>query len=184
MGIETIALSALAGSTVIGGLSSISQGRQEDQYQREMARQEQEQAAQERDAAVAQAEKIRRAGRQQSAAADAAFAASGVAIGEGTPVLINEQITRDSEEDAYMSILTGERRGRALDTQAALRRQAGSNARSAGIAGAFGSVLRGAASYGMWGLNKGGSGLSVSKGFVSGGSALNSVPGASGIWGG
>lgn len=125
MGIETIALAALAGGTVLGAAGSIAQGNQQRDLAEAQAEQAERQAAQERDAAVASAERIRRAGRRQSKEADAAYASSGVSVGVGTPVVVNEAINRDAEEDAYMTILTGKRRGRTLDEEAELHRRAG-----------------------------------------------------------
>lgn len=150
MGLETIALAALAGGTALQAIGSIQQGNQQRQLAEAQAAQLDLQAAQERDAAIAQAEKIRRAGRSQAAQAEASYAASGVSVGTGTPVRINETITRDAEEDAYMTILTGDRRGQTLDTEAALNRRAGRNAQQAGYVGAASSVLGGASKYGMW----------------------------------
>ncbi|HCW18832.1 hypothetical protein [Achromobacter sp.] len=144
------ALAAMAVGTVMQAQSQKEQGQQQQAAANAQADQIDIQAAQERDAAVAQAEKIRRAGRRQAAEAEAAYASSGVSVGTGTPVRINESIYRDSEEDAFNTILTGERRGRSLDTEAALTRRAGANARSAGNSAATGSLLSGAAQYGTW----------------------------------
>lgn len=148
MGVFAIPL--LIGATALQTIGSIQQGEAAADLANAQAQQQNLQAAQERDAAVAQAEKIRRAGRATAAQADAAFAASGVSVGEGTPVRINEQITRDAEEDAYNTILTGTRRGASLDTEAGFTRRAGRNSRTAGYFGAAGSLLQGASSYAQW----------------------------------
>lgn len=150
MGVETVLLASLAAGSALSAVGSIQQGNAANAQARAQAAQLDLQAAQERDTAVAQAEKIRRAGRSQTAAADAAFAASGVSVGEGTPVRINEAITRDAEDDAYSTILTGSRRGSTLDVESALTTQAGKNARTSGYMGAAGSLLQGASQYGQW----------------------------------
>lgn len=93
----------------------------------------------ERDAANAQAEKILRATRRERGAARAAIAASGTALDEFA--LRNEQdIQALGEADVAMSILSGERRGRQTEQQAAQVRQAGRNTMTA-------SLLRGAGQY-------------------------------------
>lgn len=56
---------------------------------------------------------IRRRGKETRAAATAALAASGVDIGDGTPLLIDSEITQRSEEDALAALLTGKRRAKA-----------------------------------------------------------------------
>jgi hypothetical protein len=150
MGIETIALSALAAGTVLNMGASIVQGQQQQEAYDAQAKIAERQAAQEADAAVAQAEKFRRAGTRQAAAADAAYAASGVSVGVGTPVRVNESIQRDAEEDAYMNILTGKRRLQSGQEEAALNRRAGKDAVTAGYTGAASSLLSSAAQYGMW----------------------------------
>lgn len=174
MGIETIALTALAAGSVMQAAGAVQQGNQQRELANQQAAQLDLQAAQERDAAVAQAERIRRAGRRQQSAADAAFAASGVSVGTGTPVRVNEQIGLDAETDAYMEILTGERRGRTLDQEARATRRAGRNAQQAGYMQAGTSLLSSAANYGMW--RAGNMGAPT-------GTALNSFAGLSGTWG-
>lgn len=105
---------------------------------------------QEQDNALAQAEKIRRAGRAAAAQANAAMAASGVAIGEGTPLRINEAIYMDSESDAYSTLLTGTRRSRYSDEQAGLLMNEGKAAQTGGYISAGGSLLSQGADYGKW----------------------------------
>lgn len=112
-------------------------------------------ADQTRDASKAQADKIRKAAAKQRAQSDAAFAASGVSVGVGTPVKINQSIDRDAESDAYNTMLSGERQGRSLDTQAHLARKTGVYAARAGKTAATGSLLAGASSAaGQWGQMK------------------------------
>ena len=144
------ALAAMAVGTVLQAQSQKEQGQQQQALANAQAEQQDIQAAQERDAAMAQAEKIRRAGRRQASEAEAVYAAFGVSVGTGTPFRINGQIYPDFEQDPFHTILTGERRGRSLNTEANLLRTSGANARSAGNAAATGSLLSGAAQYGTW----------------------------------
>jgi hypothetical protein len=73
-------------------------------------------AASERDAYQAQAGKLLKATRRERGAARAAIAASGTALDEFA--LMNEQYIQEAgETDAAMTILTGERRGRAIERE-------------------------------------------------------------------
>jgi len=108
------------------------------------------QGAQEKDAAVAQAEKIRKAARATAGQANASMAAAGVSIGEGTPLRINEQIYKDSEDDAYNTLLTGTRRQASANTQAGMLQAEGQSAMTAGYLNAGATLLSSASSYGKW----------------------------------
>jgi len=137
----------IAATAVTAG-SSIMQGMQAKETADANAELARRQGAADQDAAVAQAEKIRKAGQQQAGQANAALAASGVSIGSGTPVLIDEQIYRDSESDAMNTILTGTRQQRSANDQAALLESQGQNAQTAGFLNAGASVLAGGAKVG------------------------------------
>lgn len=142
MGIEVALLAAgtalAAGSAIYGGI----QQQKAADTQAELTRR---QTAQEADAAVAQAEKIRRAGRQQQAEATANLAASGISVGSGTPIRISNEIYRTSEQDAYQTILSGTRAQTAGDIQAGMLSSAGQNAATTGYLNAGSSLLGGAA---------------------------------------
>ena len=146
MGVETLMIMAAVASA--GG--SIYSGMQQQQAADTNAELSRRQGAQEKDAAVAQAEKIRKAARAQAGQANAALAASGVAIGEGTAVRINEQIYRDSEDDAYSTLLTGTRRQQSSNDQAGILTSQGNAAMTGGMINAGASVLSTGASYGKW----------------------------------
>lgn len=143
MGIEVALLAAgtalAAGSAIYGGI----QQKQAGDMQAELTRR---QTAQEADAAVAQAEKIRKAARQQNAEATASLAASGVSVGSGTPIRISNEIYKTAEQDAYQTILSGTRAQTSGNIQAGMLSDAGSNAMTTGLLNAGGSLLSGAAS--------------------------------------
>lgn len=65
-------------------------------------------------ASVDEARKIRKLAKQTRSQATAAYAASGVDVSEGTPLIAERDITQQSEEDALNTILGGQRRARAL----------------------------------------------------------------------
>lgn len=119
------------------------------------------QAAQTRDEAMQQARLFRRAGQRLRASTTVAQAASGVRVGEGSAAIVDDALLRDSETDAAMAILTGERRAAAVETggrqdAASLRsgagnaRTAASQATRAGYLSAATTVLGSAASYTRW----------------------------------
>lgn len=146
MGVETLLIIgavASAGGAIYSGIQS----KQAADNNAELARR---QGAQEKDAAVAQAEKIRKAARAQAGAANASLAASGVAIGEGTPIRINEQIYKDSEDDAYSTLLTGTRRQNSANDQASILNSQGNAAMTSGLINAGTSVLSIGANYSKW----------------------------------
>ncbi|MFM9434610.1 hypothetical protein ACFDR9_001670 [Janthinobacterium sp. CG_23.3] len=152
MGIETAALLAYAAvaSATVGAGAAIYSGVQQRQAADDNAELARRQGVQEKDAAVAQAEKIRKAARAQAGAANAALAASGVSIGEGTPVRINEEIYRDSESDAYSTLLTGSRRQRTNNDQAGILTNQGNAAMTSGVINAGASLLSAGANYTKW----------------------------------
>jgi len=154
MGIEAV---LIAGAVASAG-ASIYSGVQQNKVMEANAEMARREANQEADAAVAQAEKIRRAGRAAASQANAALAASGVAIGEGTALRINEQIYKDSEDDAFSTLLTGVRRHRSANDQAGLMEYEGRSARTAGFLNAGATILSSASSYGKWKTSKAGGG--------------------------
>lgn len=92
-------------------------------------------------AATVQADRIRRLARNQASEANAALAASGVEVGEGTAVNINEEIIGNAEEDATLTILNGQAQKARGYADASNYKLAGSQARSNANAESIGSVL-------------------------------------------
>lgn len=99
------------------------------------------------DAAKAQAERVRKLGRAQRGEANAALAASGVKLGEGTPLEINKSIIQNSEQDALSSILNGKRIGDAGAAEMAATRKAGQAAYTNGMYGAASTALSAGGTY-------------------------------------
>lgn len=152
MGIETAALLTYAAvaSTVVAAGSAIYTGMQASNAADTNAELARRQGVQDADAAVAQADKIRKAARAQAGAANATLAASGVSVGDGTPVRINEQIYQDSEQDAYNTLLTGSRAQRTANNQANVITAQGNAAMISGALNAGSSLLAGGANYAKW----------------------------------
>ena len=143
MGLDplTLGIGVAAVGSVLGAGAAVMQGQQAADQAEFQAAVSERQAAENRDAAVAQAEKIRRAARQQQGEATAALAASGVSLGTGTALRISNEIYRTSEEDAYQTILSGRRAYNAGAAQAGLLRSSGQNAAAAGVINAGSSLL-------------------------------------------
>lgn len=152
MGVEVAALAAYAAlaGAAIGAVATVYNAEKQEDIAENNAELTRRQGNQEADAAMAQAEKIRRAGAAQAAQANAAMAASGVSIGEGTPILINESIYKDSESDAYSTLLTGARRKQSAEDQAGMLINEGNVAKTSGYMNAGASLLSAAGSYGKW----------------------------------
>ncbi|HEC2551346.1 hypothetical protein [Raoultella ornithinolytica] len=142
---------ALVASSVLAAGGAVASGQQ----QKKMANYQAAQAEADADAAKAsarvEAERIRKAGRQQAAAANAAMAASGVETGEGTALRVTSGIAGDAEQDAYQTILNGVNSSNRLQAQAQADRISGSNAATAGNISAGSSLLSaGGTAYDGW----------------------------------
>lgn len=148
---STVAMGMSAATTGFSAVSSSARGKQEQQYYNYQADGADLDAEQARQLAAVEAKKIRQAGRSVSKSATAALAASNVDLTQGSALRIPQEIERDAEEDAQMALLTGKYRGQRMNEQAASLRAAGKNARSAGNAAAFGSLL----SFGAQGVKQG-----------------------------
>ena len=143
------------GASVVGGLMSAKGQRDSGQASKDAGYEQGQQlnmeAAQVREAAHEQAEKIRRSSRSVQSQARAAYGASGVSIGVGTPVTVGDQIEQDAESDAYAAILSGRRQAKNLDYQADMARRYGASALTAGNTAANASLLSTAGNvYGQW----------------------------------
>lgn len=139
------AYAAIAASTVYSVYSTQQSGKQASlnaQSQAEQAKNDADTAA---SAAVVSADRIRRLARNQNSEANASLAASGVEVGAGTAVNINEEITSNAEQDATLTIFNGRNQASKLNTDAANYKLAGSQATSNANAQSVGTVLSGAA---------------------------------------
>lgn len=140
-------ITLLAAGTAISAAGQIKGGmdaRRMGKAQRALANQ---QADEELDSARAEAEIIRRNAESARGGAVAGQAASGVRVGEGSALDAERKVAQVGEQDALMTILTGERRARALRAGGALQAKAGSNALTSSILGAGGTLLGGFGQY-------------------------------------
>jgi hypothetical protein len=126
--------------------SAISEGKQKKDYANFQANQANADAIAEKEHGIVEAGKIRKQGKYTSAEAASALAGGGVEINAGTALKIDQQIARNTEEDALQQILFGTRKGGRLDQEATGLRAAGKNAQRAGYMKATGSLLSAGAS--------------------------------------
>ncbi|WP_260687676.1 hypothetical protein [Pseudomonas sp. AO-1] len=143
------AYAALAAATVYSVYTTQQSGKQASlnaEAQGDQAKNDADTAA---SAAVVQAERIRKLARIQASEANAALAGSGVEVGEGTAVNINEEIIGNAEEDAALTIFNGKNQQSRLYNDAANYSLAGSQARSNANSQSIGTVLSAGAQAGM-----------------------------------
>ncbi len=147
-GFEIAMLSAATFSTVGTIYSGIQQAEAADN-QAQIA---ENNAAYEADANKQQAEKIRRMAKAQRGEANAALAASGVKLGEGTALEVQKDITKRSEEDALSALLSGSRAIKSGNDQADMLRASGNAAMTGAFVSAGSTVLSAGANYtsGKW----------------------------------
>lgn len=142
---------AAVGASLLSGAGAVVSGLQQQKMANYQAAQAEADAEAEKASAKVEAERIRKAGRQQAAATNAAMAASGVETGEGTALRITSGITEDAEQDAYQTILNGANSASRLQAQAQADRISGRNAATAGNISAGSSLLSaGGTAYSGW----------------------------------
>ncbi|HHP1668439.1 TPA: hypothetical protein ACR6OL_002748 [Klebsiella pneumoniae] len=142
---------ALVASSVLAAGGAVASGQQQKKMANYQAAQAEVDAEASKAAAKVEAERIRKAGRQQASSANAALAASGVETGEGTALRVTSGITGDAEQDAYQTILNGVNSSNRLQAQAQADRISGSNAATAGNISAGSSLLSaGGTAYSGW----------------------------------
>lgn len=98
-----------------------------------------------------QAAVVRRQGAAVKGAARTALAASGVDLaGGGTVDVIEQQITKDTETDAYATLLTGERTAAQLRQKGSDLRRGAKDAITAGALGVGDTILGSGDRLGKW----------------------------------
>lgn len=127
-----ITIGLLAASTAVTLYGQDTQAKQAEANAKFQAAQAEADAKTEAQAAQIEAQRIRDAAKKQRAQAVAAAAASGVDVNSPTALRINEDITRNAEEDAVLTILGGRDSSARLRQGAQASRIAGSAARTAG----------------------------------------------------
>lgn len=145
----------MAIGTGVSVLGQLQQGQQQKEMYNAQAQATINDAAYRSDAATAQAEKIRKAGKAQVGEANAALAASGVKLGQGSALEVKKSIIQNSEEDALSAILSGKRITQTANQEASMMARAGDNAENNALMGAAGTALSAGGQYlsGGWKLS-------------------------------
>lgn len=138
-----IEIALLVGAGLTAG-SQIMQANDQANDEKVQAHQMDIDAATERDQAENRANLIRKAGNRTRSNARAAYAAAGVSVDQGSPLVIDQQIATDVESDAWTEVLTGNSRARRMNTQADAIRRGAKNTVSQSYYRAGGTLLAGA----------------------------------------
>jgi hypothetical protein len=141
MAVTTGTMMALSAGISMAG--QMAQGRAARKAGEIQAQADERIAAQQQDQALQEADRIHRQGRRVQGAARAQYAASGVDVSQGAPVATEGQIGADSERDARMTLLTGQRQADSTRFAAGQARARGANAQSASTLGAITTGLQG-----------------------------------------
>lgn len=147
MGLETVAIMAIA-STVLATGSAIYSGVQQSKAADKQAELQDQQAAMEKAAGEAEAAKIREKGVRLQATQNVALAGSGVKLdGQGSGGALLSETTRLAESDALAAITGGKNRATLLQGEAAISRDKGNAALISGGLNATSTLLGGYNSY-------------------------------------
>lgn len=134
-------------STAVSAVGQIISGQQQQDVYDAQEQEARNAAAYEADAYKQQVMKIRRAAKAQTGETNAALAASGVKLGEGTPLELKKTIQQRAEEDALAAIISGNRAVAAGNAQASVYEAKGASAANEGFMGAGKTVLGAAIDY-------------------------------------
>jgi hypothetical protein len=140
-------LIALGAATAVGAISSVTSGVAQSRaadYNSKIAEMNAQQAQQ---AAAANAAVQAQQARQQQGAAIAAYGASGVDPGEGSPLDVLASSASAAEGDRQQILQRGRLAALGFEDQAALDAAASGNAFSSGITSAVGVLLNGVSTY-------------------------------------
>ena len=126
MCISAAALMAISAGVSVAG--QLAQGQAQKQAKDAQALEYDIQAEQAKVDAEQEAKRIRAAGEKTAGAARAALAGAGINVDMGSAVNINEDIYRNSESDAFNTLLTGSNRAASYGRSASQARGAGKDA--------------------------------------------------------
>lgn len=134
---------AVAGANAF---NQVQQGRWASDQAGLQAMQSEFKAKQELQAAETMAGLIRKAGRRQVGQTLTAYAGAGVKVGEGSALEAERQINLDVENDAFQTLLMGQRAASGLELDAKLTRIQGRMAKTASYMQAANTLISGAQS--------------------------------------
>lgn len=140
---------AAAAAAVVGAVGAIAAGQAQQQQMEYQATVQQQQANYERQVAASNEQDYRRKSDRLMASRRAIMGASGVEAGEGSPLLVSQDLTGESELQALKIRNGGAVSAGRLEQQAVLSRFSGEQAKTGSYFRAGGSLLQaGGYSYG------------------------------------
>lgn len=145
-GLETLALAASVGGSVLSGLGQIQAGRAANANAKFQAAQLEQQAGQERASAQREAIAQRRQATIAQSNAQAAAASSGGGATDPTVLNITGNLAKEGEYNALSALFEGEERARGLGLQATTARMEGKQAKRQGMIGGISTIIGGAGS--------------------------------------
>jgi hypothetical protein len=131
----------LIAAATTSAVGSYQQGREQKAGYEFGAQQDEADAIAAREQGEVRADAIRADAVRVKSSATAQYAASGVQLDSGSPMVVMKDIAFRAESDALQEILLGSRQGARLEQDASLKRQAGMRAEMAGKRAALGSLL-------------------------------------------
>lgn len=134
-------------SAGIGAVGAMQQANAQANAAKYEAQVREQQAQSERQRAAAQAQDYRRQESSKLATSRARLAGSGVSSSFGTPLLVDESAVREIALSSSRITNAGEINATRLENEAASRRSAAKNYRTAGAIGAGASLLSGVRSF-------------------------------------
>jgi hypothetical protein len=154
---SSFALAAVAGATILNTVSSIKQGQAANKTAKAQATFEEQDGVRARQIAEAEERDFRRRASSILATRRAGAGAQGV-TSDGTPALVDESVVAEAELQALRIRTGGQTDEARARQQAALTRQGGKNAQTAGYIRGGASLLQGIGSFydvgaqaGRWG---------------------------------
>jgi uncharacterized low-complexity protein len=133
----------IGGATLFSAMGSVQAGQAQNEAARYAAQQAEQAAGQSRAASQRAAEEERRQARIVASRARAAAGSSGAGVTDPTVTNIIGDIEGEGEYRALTALYQGEDRARTLETDAALRRFEGRQARKSGMFDAAGTIFAG-----------------------------------------
>jgi len=146
MGLETLALAAGIGGSVLSGVGALQKGQATKQATDYNAAVDEQRAAEEKDAANAATQDYIRKGSDTLETGRALRGVTGV-TSEGSPLLVDEATVRDVALGAARTLHGGELRANRLKDDATLQKMKGDNAVTASYLDAGSSLLTGVGKF-------------------------------------
>lgn len=140
----TIGMGLVGGTSILSASNASSQGAAQASAYDAAATQDEQRATILQQQGYQTARRIRSQGQSNLGAANAALAASGVDVSQGTAADVRTKVAQNTEQDALNAILSAD--NQALDIQGSARqkRSAADTARSSGSTSALGAIVGGA----------------------------------------